>query len=191
MNGTACADDVQTTLDRTSVPVPKGRDTGTGNALAYAAVHETGQSVISAEPTHTAAAVGHRSVQRRMAKGIDDHLLKRAREIIESIDPLEDFETQLNLDALKGTVAEMWESAAQSSEIHKDILSILESGVRSSATAGHVTAGQLTAFREALSDLEQTRLVAEHAQSLRDEFIRQGFVALGFASQLEEAEDET
>lgn len=113
-------------------------------------------------------------------------LLKEARELVDSIDPVDNFEAQLGLEGLRGVVAGMWESACDCSESHQEILAVLENGVRIAGQTGSVKQGQLAAFREALNDLGQSRLVRENAEVVRAEFLRQGFTALAFIEDMDE-----
>lgn len=121
---------------------------------------------------------------------IDAGLLRKTLEFVDSIVPTDEINTPLFLAALGGTVLEMWESAATSSEYHQDILATLENAVRASTVSGSVTEQQLSAFREALTDLAQTRLVRKNAEVVRLEFIRQGFGPLAFVDEPEEIEHE-
>ncbi len=120
---------------------------------------------------------------------IDAALLRKALEIVDSIVPTHEINTPLFLAALGGTVLEMWESAATSSEYHQDILATLENAVRAATVSGSVTEQQLSAFREALTDLALTRLVRENAKVVRSEFIRQGFGPLAFMGEPDEIEN--
>lgn len=120
---------------------------------------------------------------------IDADLLRQAREIALNLEPEDEFNTQLQLDSLKGLVADMWMSAEAAGELCQDVLAILENGVRQAALLGAVNMGQAAAFREALTYLGETALVKTHADVLRSEFVQQGFRALGFAdSDVDETE---
>ena len=120
---------------------------------------------------------------------IDGDLLRQASEIASNLEPEDEFNTQLQLDSLKGLVADMWKSADAAGELCQDVLAILENGVRQAALLGTVNMGQAAAFREALTYLGKTALVKTQADVLRSEFVQQGFRALGFAdSDVDEAE---
>ncbi len=113
---------------------------------------------------------------------IDADLLRQAREIALNLEPEDEFNTQLQLDSLKGLVADMWKSANAAGELYQDVLAILENGVRQAAVLlGTVNMGQAAAFREALTCLGETELVKSYADVLRSEFVQQGFRPLGFA----------
>ena len=114
---------------------------------------------------------------------IDAKLIEKAREIVDSIEPNDAFQTPLYLAALAGLLMEMWESAVDSSQIHRDILAALENAVRVQMAEATVTTNHVSAFREALTDLVQKDLVREHAKSIRSRFVRLGFGALGFVER--------
>jgi hypothetical protein len=127
-----------------------------------------------------------RAVPARSGAGageIDSRLRARGLEIVEGIDPDDAFNTPLALTDLAAVVMEMWESATASSEHHQDLLAILENGVRQAANAGCVSGGQLAAFREALTDLRQSRLVSENVGVVREKFIVEGFGPFGFLDE--------
>jgi len=155
--------------------------------------HDTGMT----QEAHKAPPTGDREApardlrrQTRATGQIDVVLVKKAREIVDSIAPSDEFETPLFLTALAGTIMEMWESAATASEHHQDILAVLENAVRSAAADGSISDQHLPAFREALADLAQTCLVRENAEIIRSEFIRQGFGPLAFLEESDETENE-
>ena len=111
---------------------------------------------------------------------VDPSLLDKARQVIESIEIDDEFDTALYLTALAGGLLEMWETAAISSETHRDILATAEAGARQAARSGSITAAQLSTLREAVSDLAQPILSPENAEFLREQFVREGFGPLGF-----------
>lgn len=130
----------------------------------------------------------HRSARRQQKQpNIDASLLGRTSELLDGVESSDPFDVAINLAAASGTVMELWESAAMASEVHRDVLSILESGVRQAALIGSVTPDQARFFREALTDLSQGHLVPDHADVLRDQFIRAGFGPLGFVDSSDES----
>lgn len=153
-----------------------GEPTGGHLSFDQAMSYETGGTPPKLEDEALPARV---AAHRAQAK-LDQALLRKARELVSSIVPSDPYETQLFLMALAGTLAEMWESAAASSEWHQDILATLESAVKATVGEGTVNGAQVRFFREALSDLQQDRLVQKHAEVIRAEFVRQGFPSLGF-----------
>jgi len=120
----------------------------------------------------------------------DASLIRRAREIVDSIDPGNSYESPSDLAALAGLLMEMWESAQGSSDLHQDILAVLETAVRQAAECGSVTLSHLSFFREALTDLALPRLVRENAEVIRSKFVSEGFAALPFLHETERLPDE-
>ena len=114
---------------------------------------------------------------------IDKTLLDRAFELLDSLDPGDAYETPLHLNSLAGTLMALWESAADCSQLHQDILAILENAVtcmRADDTLV-LTESRLRVLREALNDLRQPQLAGAHVEVARSQFIREGFPPLGFA----------
>lgn len=111
---------------------------------------------------------------------LDATLLAEASAVVGSLDPEDAFDRPLSLTALSGTVMRLWESAAEGSEVHQDILAVLESAVRSALDADEATGEQVSAFREALTALSQRRLVRGRAEDIRARFIDAGFGPLAF-----------
>jgi len=108
-------------------------------------------------------------------------------EQLESINPEDQFETQLQLVSLSGTTMEMWETAAESSEAHQEVLAILENGVRQVARDGMLSDEQLSAIREALRELPQAVLVRSIVETIRVRFLSAGFGPMAFAEDVREA----
>jgi hypothetical protein len=85
----------------------------------------------------------------------------------------------------------LWESAADCSQFHQDILAILENAVtcmRADDTLAP-TESRLRVLREALNDLRQPQLAGAHVEVARSQFIREGFPPLGFADANENFTD--
>lgn len=131
-------------------------------------------------------ASAHRAVVS-ISNQIDLGLLKKAMELVESIDPDDQFETQLQLVSLAGTLMETWETAAECSEAHQDVLAILENGIRQAARDGMVTEEQLSATREALRELSQPIVVPSAVDTIRTRFVSTGFGPMAFAEDIQEA----
>lgn len=189
MMETRNASEIVTSKRETSGLGDAGGPTGAERAVHFRdTAVETGHGISPHREDRLQAPFRARGRMQRKGKAIESGLLRKAQELVDSMDPGESYDTQLYLPALRGTVAEMWESAPDCSELHEAVLATLENGVRQAAMAGSVTAGQLAAFREALNDLGQSALVQANAEVVRSEFVRQGFTALGFADKVGSAE---
>lgn len=118
------------------------------------------------------------------AKPIDAALLKRAEETLNSLDDADEIDMQLLLAGLVGIVSDLWESAAEASDIHQEILATLENGVRVAAGRGRsLSTDESLAIRGAVHFLKQPRLVRSNAESIRSEFVEAGFQPLGFLEE--------
>ncbi len=155
-------------------------------------VHESGDVHVGPEPYVTGdelagveeqAFAGPRRGRAGGGGRIDPSLIQKAKDIVESIDSRDAFQTPLHVTSLAGVVMEMWESAADSSDIHQDILATLENAVRLRGEEAAVTNEDLSAFREALTDLTQEHLAQENADVIRSRFVRMGFGPLAFAEE--------
>lgn len=129
--------------------------------------------------------------ERPRPKGIELALIVKAQDILDSIDPGDPLETALQLTAFAGTVMEVWESAETASAHHCDILAILENAAILASRSAFATDDQLRAFREALVDLRQDRLVAENVEIIRGRFLHEGFPPLGYAQGSESDDDDS
>jgi hypothetical protein len=101
--------------------------------------------------------------------------MARAREIVETTDPSDAYNTTLQLGGLADTVLQMWENASTCSQHHQDILAILENAVRQARASDTITPQQLSTLREAIIDLGLPQLVRENVDIIRRRFIREGF----------------
>lgn len=111
---------------------------------------------------------------------LDDGLIAKARALIESLVDVDCLSQQPLLASLVGTLLEIWESASNAPEPYQDVLATLENGVRGCACDGSISPDRIRAIREALTTLAQPKLVSEHAEAIRREFIRAGFDPLQF-----------
>ncbi len=130
-------------------------------------------------PTQGRDAPRQTSVQTPCS-AVDASLLRRALEIVQSLDPGDVFSAELHLSALCGLVMELWESAQHSSEYHQQTLAALENGVRSASADGHVTPEQVAAFREALRDINRPSVGRQSVDIIRTLFVEVGFAPLAF-----------
>jgi hypothetical protein len=117
-------------------------------------------------------------VKRGLALG----LLKRALGILDGFDSQDVVETQLNMEALRGVVLELWEGAQDASQYHQDILALVEEAILSTDS---LEPKQIAALREAMVDLENSILVQPHVDSARRQLIACGFSPLALLGEIE------
>ena len=123
----------------------------------------------------------HPRAARIQGQPVDAALLRRAEEMLKSLDGADELDVQLLLTGVVGIVSDMWESAADASDIHQEILATLENGVRIAAERGRsLSAVESLAIRSAVFSLKQARLVRSNAESVRSEFVEAGFPPMGF-----------
>jgi hypothetical protein len=121
------------------------------------------------------------------ARGIlDQLLLTRAVEIVDSFEGCDVIDASVNLESLRGIVSQLWNSAIGSSRLHQDILAGLESAILSIEAP---TLEQLSVIREALIDLGQKVLTQAHVEIIRSQFVSRGFSPLAILSDMEVGED--
>ena len=97
-------------------------------------------------------------------------LLNRAREIIDNLMDEEDpVAIEIDFQSLRGSVLGLWETAANTSVFHQEILSILESAILSIDAPAKE---QLLVFREAIADLEANPITQAHVDVIRTQFIK-------------------
>ncbi|MEE9294605.1 MAG: hypothetical protein V3W34_06565 [Phycisphaerae bacterium] len=120
---------------------------------------------------------------------MDATLLRKAIETVASIDLNDPVNTAIHMSALSGTVLWLWESAAESSEHHQDILAALENAVRYCRDLDCPTSEQIDAIREALIYLAQPTVVREQAKVVRERFVDEGIGALAFLDKAGDNED--
>lgn len=154
--------------------LPSSYDEGTG--ISY---HTQGVSGEKSWGKKTSLKVSKKALSGRL----DETLLKRAESIIDGFDYVDPLNATVNMESLRGVVFELWESAATSSEYHQDILAALESAILSIDIPNE---DQLSVFREAIRDLRNGVLTAEHVDIIRRQFAVNGFSPLAL---LDEAED--
>lgn len=112
--------------------------------------------------------------------GIDEDLLGRAGDLIDTLVPGDALETPSALIELCGTVMEMWETAGEASEPHRTILAELENGVLAAADVGSVSDEQIMALREALRDLARKQLSPTDEETIRERFLDAGFGPMSY-----------
>jgi len=126
--------------------------------------------------------MGRPGTQRVAAsKGLDKALLKRAVTILGSFGPDDVVAAQLDMDALRGLVLELWESAQSATQDHQDILALIEEAVLS---VDSLTEDQISVLREGFRDLEKPVLGQVHVDVIRGRLIGQGFSPLALLSEL-------
>jgi hypothetical protein len=122
--------------------------------------------VANQSKSHSAPTHGDRA-------NLDRALLNRAREIINSLMDEEDpVRIEIDFQSLRGSVLSLWETAANASVFHQEILSILESAILSIDVP---VKEQLLVFREAVGDLEADPITQAHVDVIRAQFIKRGF----------------
>jgi len=114
-------------------------------------------------------------------KGLDKALLRRAVTVLESFDSHDVVATQLDMDTLRGLVVELWESAQSATQLHQDILALIEEAVLSVSSLSHA---QILALKEGFRDLANPILVQIHVDLIRDRLIAEGFSPLALLSEL-------
>jgi len=124
---------------------------------------------------------------RKAATGaLDKSLLERAKSIIDGFNCDDIMDATINLESLRGIVLQLWESATSGTQFHQAILAILESALISVESPNE---GQLSVFREAISDLENDVLTQAHIDVIQRRFIGEGFSPLALLSEIEEGDD--
>lgn len=104
-------------------------------------------------------------------KRIDASLVAEARRLMGVCTPA----PKAILTELVTTVAKMWETAADASERHRDILACLDNAVIQAADRGAITDDQLKVIVAALSFLGSARIGDGIVECTRSIFIRVGF----------------
>lgn len=152
---------------------------------------ETGQTqaALSGRDIHSSKAPP--ASAKKALSVVDSALLCRAIEVVDCIEPADSYNATLFLTSLSGILLSLWESCSHASMFHQDVLAILENAVRSAQTSDAVTSDQLSAFREALTDLGQPQLVRSNVEVLRTRFLAVNFTPLSFMEQSESDADES
>ncbi len=166
---------------------------GPGDPSTATSARPMPESFVSTRSVRELSQTRENAPTRRQSEGpdhlerrrIDPYLVRRASELVDSIRIEDAIEMQLALTALASTALEMWESASIASRWHQDILAAFENAVRQSSDAGKVSMDQLAGFREALNDLASDSLVKANAEVVRAQFVRLGFSAIPYGSQIE------
>jgi hypothetical protein len=115
--------------------------------------------------------------------GLDKSLLKRAQIILESFDCDDAVSVAINIESLRGIILQLWESAANASQFHQDILAVLESAMLSVVSP---SSHHLSVFREAIRDLNSDLLAQAHVDVIRRRFISAGFSPLALLTEIDE-----
>jgi len=137
-------------------------------------------------PSRTAARFRVAEFKSDVGKGLNKPFLERAKSIIDSFKPDDVMDAKVNLEALRGILLQLWNSAASSSQFHQDILATLESAM---LTVESPNEGQLSVFREAIVDLENCVLTQAHVDVIRRLFIGEGFSPLALLSEIEDGDE--
>lgn len=137
-------------------------------------------------PSRTATEFRVAECKSDVGKGLNKPLLEHAKSIIESFKPDDVIDAKVNLEALRGILLQLWNSAASSSQFHQDILATLESAM---LTVESPNESQLSVFREAIVDLENGVLTQAHVDVIRRRFIGEGFSPLALLSEIEDGDE--
>jgi len=117
---------------------------------------------------------------------LDKSLLERAKTLLEDYNITDAMQTTIDLGSLRGIVLQLWESAATSTQFHREILALLEAAVISLESPNE---GQLSVLREAVIDLQNDVLAQAHIDVIRRQFINEGFSPLALLSEIENDEN--
>lgn len=112
---------------------------------------------------------------------LDMSLLERARSIVESFSAGDVMDAAINLESLRGIVLQLWETAMTSSQLHQEILAILESAIISVES---LSEDQLSAVQGAISCLRYNTLTQRDVDAIRADFINKGFSPLALLSDI-------
>jgi len=166
--------------------------TGTGGSESRG-INTTGHSTVEQyvsnetlganveEPPRTRVALAKE--RKPLAGGLDKSLLERARNIIDSFNCDDVIKATIYLESLRGIVLQLWESATNCSQFHKEILATLENAILSVEFPNE---SQLAAFKEAVMDLRNDILTQAHVDVIRRRFVAEGFSPLALLSEVED-----
>jgi len=161
------------------------QDTGTGDAMGT--INKDFPSPLphpeATTPPHSFSLVESKQV---VPKGLDRSLLNRAKDIIDSFNNCDVMESTIDLESLRGTVLQLWESATNGTQFHQEILATLESAILSVESPNE---SQLSVFKEAVMDLENDILTQAHVDIIRERFVAEGFSPLALLSEAEDDSD--
>ena len=132
-------------------------------------------------PERTKDRVGQHG--KTLVGGLDKSLLGRAQVILESFDWDDAVGVAINMESLRGIILQLWESAANASQFHQDILAVLESAMLSVELPD---SHHLSVFREAIRDLESDLLAQAHVDVIRRRFISAGFSPLALLTEIDD-----
>lgn len=118
--------------------------------------------------------------RQRPMQPLNQDLIRKTIATIDDLDPSDHISASLSLASLRDFIAQLWESALEATEDHRDILSLIDSGVAQAVTSSSVTQEQLVAIKEAACDLCQPVLSSAHVAVIRRRFLDVGVAPLGF-----------
>lgn len=104
----------------------------------------------------------------------DPRVLDRAIELLTSLDIDDQVTVTVNLTEIAATIAALWETATETTPIHRMILAALDTGVLSALAGETITRGHIDAFREALGDLALKTVSETQADLIRSRLIDLG-----------------
>lgn len=136
-------------------------------------------------PSRTAAEFRVAECKAVVVRALDKSLLLRARDILESFDANDLVQSSVDLESLRGIVVQLWESAANSTQFHQQILAILESAI---LTIELPNQEQLSLFREAVIDLGHDVLTQAQVDIIQRQFISKGFSPLALLGDTEDSD---
>jgi hypothetical protein len=93
---------------------------------------------------------------------------------------------EIDFQSLQSSVLGLWETAANTSVFHQEILSILESAILS---VDAPVKEHLLVFREAIADLEANPITQAHVDVIRTQFIKRGFNPLAILDCMDNVDD--
>ncbi len=172
------ADDVDTNLQRGVEDFAAGDRERTGGAEMTSYYSGSGvgtPNLLGGASALRADLRRERPHDRRDHEQLDRSLLKRARELVATIDNTDIADLPVVLESLDATVTQLWLKAVDASGQHQQVLAALEHAARSAFRAGTVTDGQLSAFREAIIVLGLPTVVSAQAAEVRAAFVTEGF----------------
>jgi len=163
---------------------PADPDSPTGGRILIPRLYpETGETRTTPEPSTLRAPPGPLPTRSKAPPALDSTKINRAIELIDSIEFSDTYNITLYLASLRGLVLSMWETAADASIFHQDILALLDNAVCSACRDDSLTPDELSAFRESLTDLNQSRLVRANVDVIRHRFLSAGFAPLSFVEE--------
>ena len=146
--------------------------TAAGNGTSIEHAYSDGMTLDSKGQV-TPQSKSHSDFNHGVHASMNKTLLNRASELLRSLmDEGDPVRTEIDFQSLRGTVLSLWETAANASVFHQEILSILESAILSIDVP---VKDQLGVFKEAVADLEADPITQAHVDVIRAQFIKRGF----------------